>query len=46
MAKAAGISEEEIKAAIQVSAEVARFSTLLYDNEFGQQKLKNILGVE
>ena len=46
MAKAAGVSEEEIKAAIQVAAEVARFSTLLYGNEFGQQKLKNILGVE
>ena len=46
MAKAAGISEEEIKAAIQVSAEVSRFSILLYGNEFGQQKLKNILGVE
>ena len=46
MAKAAGVSEEEIKAAIQVAAEVARFSTLLYGNEFGQQNLKNILGVE
>ena len=46
MAKAAGVSEEEIKAAIQLAAEVARFSTLLYGNEFGQQKLKNILGVE
>ena len=32
--------------AIQVAAEVARFSTLLHGNEFGQQKLKNILGVE
>lgn len=46
MAKAAGISEEEIKAAIQVSAEVARFTILHYGNEFGQLKLKNILGVE
>ena len=46
MAKAAGVSDDEIKAAIQVAAEVARFSTLLYGNEFGQQKLKNILGVE
>ena len=46
MAKAAGVSEEEIKAAIQVAAEVARFSTLLYGNEFGQQNLKNILGIE
>ena len=46
MAKVAGVSDDEIKAAIQVAAEVARFSTLLYGNEFGQQKLKNILGVE
>ena len=46
MAKAAGVSDDEIKAAIQVAAEVARFSTLLYGNEFGQQKLKNILGAE
>lgn len=46
MAKAAGIPEEEIKAAIQVSSEVARFTTLHYGNEYGQLKLKNILGVE
>lgn len=44
MAKVAGVSEEEIKAAIQVAAEAPRFSTPLYGNEFGQQKLKNILG--
>tara|TARA_B100001094_G_C17524715_1_gene481775 strand:+ start:162 stop:302 length:141 start_codon:yes stop_codon:yes gene_type:complete len=46
MAKAAGVLDDEIKAAIQVAAEVARFSTLLHGNEFGQQNLKNILGVE
>jgi hypothetical protein len=46
MAKAAGIPEEEIKAAIQVSSEVARFTTLHYGNEYRQLKLKNILGVE
>jgi hypothetical protein len=40
MAKVAGVSDYEIKAAIQVAAEVARFSILLYGNEFGQQKLK------
>tara|TARA_Y100001934_G_scaffold266871_1_gene346875 strand:+ start:272 stop:973 length:702 start_codon:yes stop_codon:yes gene_type:complete len=43
LAKTAGASDDEIKAAIQIAAEVERFSTLLYGNEFGQDKLKTIL---
>ena len=46
MAKAAGATEEEIKAAIFIAAEIARFSTLLYGNEFGMDNLKNILGIQ
>ena len=46
MAKAAGASEDEIKAAIFIAAEVARFSSLLYGNEFGMDNLKNILGIQ
>lgn len=46
MAKAAGATEDEIKAAIFIAAEVARFSTLLYGNEFGMDNLKNILGIQ
>jgi len=43
LAKKAGATDDEIKAAVQIAAEVARFSTLLYGNEFGQEKLKNML---
>ena len=43
LAKAAGASDDEIKGAIQIAAEVSRFSVLLYGNEFGQDKLKAIL---
>ena len=43
LAKKAGASDDEIKAAIQIAAEVARFSTLLYGNEFGQENLKKML---
>ena len=43
MAKQAGATDDEIKAAIQIAAEVARFSILLYGNEFGQDNLKAIL---
>ncbi len=43
LAKAAGATDDEIKGAIQIAAEVARFSILLYGNEFGQDKLKAIL---
>ena len=43
VAKAAGATDDEIKGAIQIAAEVARFSILLYGNEFGQDKLKAIV---
>ncbi len=43
LAKAAGASDDEIKAAVQISAEIARFSILLYGHEFGQEKLNKIL---
>ena len=46
MAKAAGATEDEIKAAIFIAAEVARFSSLLYGNEFGMDNLKSILGIQ
>ena len=46
MAKAAGATDDEIKTAIFIAAEVARFSTLLYGNEFGMDNLKNILGIQ
>ena len=43
LAKAAGASDDEIKAAIQIAAEVTRFSILLYGNEFGQENLNKVL---
>lgn len=43
LAKAAGATDDEIKGAIQIAAEVGRFSILLYGNEFSHQKLKAIL---
>ena len=46
LAKKAGATDDEIKAAIQIAAEVARFSILLYGNEFGQDELKKILKIE
>ena len=46
LAKQAGATEDEIKSAIQIAAEVARFSILLYGNEFGQDELKTILKIE
>ena len=46
LAKQAGASEEEIKTAIQIAAEIQRFSILLYGNEFGLERLNKILGVE
>ena len=45
LAKKAGATEDEIKTAIQIAAEVARFSILLYGNEFGQDELKKILNI-
>ncbi len=41
-AKEAGASADEIKAAIQIAAEVARFSTLLYGNNFPQDEFKKL----
>ena len=46
LAKAAGATDDEIKAAIFIAAEVARFSTLLYGNEFGMERLNKIIGKE
>ena len=43
LAKKAGASDDEIKAAIQIAGEISRFSILLYGNEFGQENLKKIL---
>ena len=45
-AKAVGASDDEIKAAIQIAAEISRFSTLLYGNDFGMDNLKKVLGAE
>ena len=46
LAKQAGATEDEIKTAIQIAAEVSRFSVLLYGNEFGQDELNKILKIE
>jgi AhpD family alkylhydroperoxidase len=46
LAKQAGATDDEIKAAIQIAAEVARFSTLLYGNEFSMEELNKIIGKE
>ena len=46
LAKKAGATDDEIKAAIQIAAEVARFSILLYGNEFGQDELKKVLKIK
>lgn len=46
LAKKAGANKEEIKAAIQIAAEIQRFSTLLYGNEFGLEKLEKLIGKE
>ena len=45
-AKKIGTSDEEIKAAVQIAAEIQRFSILLYGNEFGKEKLNKIIGRE
>ena len=44
LAKKSGATDDEIKAAIQIAAEIQRFSTLLYGNEFGIHKLNKIIG--
>ena len=43
-AKKAGANNEEIKAAIQIAAEIQRFSTLLYGNEFDSETFYKIIG--
>ena len=43
LGKAAGASDDEIKGATQIAAEISRFSVLLYGNEFGQDNLMAIL---
>ena len=45
-AKKIGATDEEIKAAVQIAAEIQRFSTLLYGNEFGLENLNKIIGRE
>ena len=45
-AKKAGATDDEIKAAVQIAAEIARFSTLLYGNEFSEEELKKVIGME
>ena len=42
-AKKAGLTDDEIKAAVQIAAEVARFSTLLYGNEFTDEEFNKAL---
>ena len=46
LAKQVGASDDEIKAAVQIAAEIQRFSTLLYGNEFGMERLNKIIGKE
>ena len=46
LAKKSGATDDEIRAAIQIAAEIQRFSTLLYGNEFGIDKLNKIIGKE
>ena len=46
LAKKSGATDDEIKAAVQIAAEVQRFSTLLYGNEFGIDKLNKIIDKE
>ena len=39
-----GATDDEIKAAIQIAAEIQRFSTLLYGNEFDVETFNKIIG--
>ena len=43
-AKKDGANDEEIKAAIQIAAEIQRFSTLLYGNEFDADTFNKLIG--
>ena len=42
-AKKEGANDEEIKAAIQIAAEIQRFSTLLYGNEFDVETFNKLI---
>ncbi len=44
-AKKAGASDDEIKVAVQIAAEIARFSTLLYGNQFTDEEFNKALGL-
>ena len=44
-AKRVGVTDEEIKAAVQIAAEVNRFSTLLYGNEFTDEEFNKAIGL-
>ena len=44
LAKKEGATDDEIKAAVQIAAEIQRFSVLLYGNEFGLDNLERIIG--
>ena len=46
LARELGATEDEIKAAVQIAAEIQRFSTLLYGNDFGMEKLNKAIGKE
>ena len=46
LARKLGATENEIKAAVQIAAEIQRFSTLLYGNDFGMEKLNKAIGKE
>ena len=46
LARKLGATEDEIKAAVQIAAEIQRFSTLLYGNDFGMEKLNKAIGKE
>ena len=43
-AKKVGATDDEIKAALQIAAEIQRFSTLLYGNEFDVETFNKIIG--
>ena len=43
LAQKAGVSDDKIKAAVQIAAETARFSILLYGNESDLENLKTNL---
>jgi hypothetical protein len=42
-AKRLGAAEDELKAAVQIAADVMRMSTMFYGNEFDFEELKAML---